>query len=288
MKSKYKGIFFIVFSAFCFAVMALFVRLAGDLSFIQKGFFRNFVAFFFAVAIMVKNKEKIKIEKKHLPDLLGRACTGTIGLFCNFYAVDHLVLSDAAMLNKMSPFFVILFSYLFLKEKVTPAQTAIVTLAFVGSLFIVRPTTQLFTNPASLIGLLGGITAGAAYTFVRKLGQNGANKSMIVLFFSGFSCLITVPHLIFNFEPMTVKQLFSLIGAGFAAAGGQFSITAAYFYAPAKEISVYDYSQLIFSMLLGFIFFSQIPTLLSFVGYTIIVISAVIMFLYNNKWRKSE
>lgn len=283
MKSKYKGIFFIILSAFFFALMALFIRIAGDIHFVQKAFFRNLIAFFFALAIMIKNKEKIAIRRKYLPDLLMRAVAGTIGIFCNFFAIEHLVLSDASMLNKMSPFFAILFSYLILKEKLNLRQGLIVFLAFIGSLFIVRPTTELFHNPASIIGLIGGIAAGAAYTFVRRLGQNGENKSMIVLFFSGFSCLVTVPYLIFSFEPMTAKQLAALIGAGLSAAGGQFSITAAYFYAPAKEISVYDYSQLIFSMLLGFVFFGQIPEYMSIIGYAVIIASAVMMFIYNTR-----
>jgi drug/metabolite transporter (DMT)-like permease len=283
MKSKYKGIFFIILSAFFFALMALFIRIAGDIHFVQKAFFRNLIAFFFALAIMIKNKEKIAIRRKYLPDLLMRAVAGTIGIFCNFFAIEHLVLSDASMLNKMSPFFAILFSYLILKEKLNLRQGLIVFLAFIGSLFIVRPTTELFHNPASIIGLIGGIAAGAAYTFVRRLGQNGENKSMIVLFFSGFSCLVTVPYLIFSFEPMTAKQLAALIGAGLSAAGGQFSITAAYFHAPAKEISVYDYSQLIFSMLLGFVFFGQIPEFMSIIGYAVIIASAVMMFIYNTR-----
>lgn len=283
MKSKYKGIFFIILSAFFFALMALFIRIAGDIHFVQKAFFRNLIAFFFALAIMIKNKEKIAIRRKYLPDLLMRAVAGTIGIFCNFFAIEHLVLSDASMLNKMSPFFAILFSYLILKEKLNLRQGLIVFLAFIGSLFIVRPTTELFHNPASIIGLIGGIAAGAAYTFVRRLGQNGENKSMIVLFFSGFSCLVTVPYLIFSFEPMTAKQLAALIGAGLSAAGGQFSITAAYFHAPAKEISVYDYSQLIFSMLLGFVFFGHIPEFMSIIGYAVIIASAVMMFIYNTR-----
>ena len=71
--------------------------------------------------------------------------------------------------------------------------------------------------------------------------------------------------------------------AGLAAAGGQFSITAAYKFAPAKEISVYDYSQIIFSALLGFIMFSQLPDIWSLLGYVIICGVGVAMFIYNNR-----
>ena len=100
----------------------------------------------------------------------------------------------------------------------------------------------------------------------------------MVAFFSGFSCLVTLPYLIFDFHPMSGMQLVYLLFAGLAAAGGQFSITAAYFHAPAKEISVYDYSQILFSAAMGFIVFGQIPDVLSWIGYALICAMAVAMF----------
>ena len=102
--------FLIILSAFCFALMNTFVRLAGDLPSIQKSFFRNFIAAIFAAVMIVKSGTSFRWNKGNLPDLLVRAIAGTVGILCNFYAVDHLVLSDASMLNKMSPFFVIIFS----------------------------------------------------------------------------------------------------------------------------------------------------------------------------------
>ena len=71
--------------------------------------------------------------------------------------------------------------------------------------------------------------------------------------------------------------------AGLAASGGQFAITTAYLYAPAREISVYDYSQVAFSSLLGFLFFGQVPDSLSLIGYGIICLTAIGMFLYQNR-----
>ena len=277
----YKGILCIVLSAFCFAFMNVFVRLSGDLPSVQKSFFRNLIAFFIALFMLIRSREKIHVPKGSMKYLAARSVFGTIGILCNFYAVDHLVISDASMLNKMSPFFSILFSFIILKERLSFTQGAVVAAAFCGSLFIVKPTAGIFEEPAALIGLLGGIGAGAAYTMVRILGQKGVSKSFIVLFFSAFSCVVTLPYIILNFAPMTLSQLLCLIGAGAAAAGGQFGITSAYCYAPAKEISVYDYSQLIFAMILGFVFFGQIPDGWSIIGYGIIVVAAVVMFLYN-------
>lgn len=282
-KKRYKGIICIIMSAFCFALMSFFVRMAGDLPSIQKSFFRNFVAAIFASVILMKNGVPFRCKKENLGYMLGRSICGTIGILCNFYAVDHLVLADASMLNKMSPFFAVIFSYFLLREKITVPQGLFVIGAFVGSLFVIKPTFSNMDLIPSLIGLCGGIGAGAAYTMVRKLGERGEKGPFIVFFFSTFSCVVTLPWLLFDYHPMSLAQIGILLFAGLSAAGGQFSITAAYCYAPAREISVYDYSQIIFSAGLGFFFFDQIPDLLSWIGYAVICLMAAAMFLYNNR-----
>lgn len=289
LSPKIKGIVCIVFSAFCFAFMNSFVRLAGDLPSIQKSFFRNFIALIFALIILLRSHTKIIPQDiKNLPLLITRALCGTVGILCNFYAIDRLDISDASMLNKMSPFFVIIFSYIFLKEKVNIWQEIGVITAFIGSLFIIKPTFTNMELIPSIVGFMGGMGAGAAYTAVRRLGQRGEKSAYIIFFFSAFSCVVTLPFLIFDFHPMDIWQLLSLLGAGLAATGGQFGITSAYRYAPGKEISVYDYSQVIFAALLGFFLFGQIPDGYSITGYIIICIAAVGMFIYNNHIAKPE
>lgn len=288
VSNRQKGMICIILSAFCFAWMNAFVRLAGDLPFIQKSFFRNLVALLFALAMLLREHGSLKPQKGTLPFLLIRAAAGTIGILCNFYAIDHLALSDASILNKMSPFFAILCSWIFLKEKLNWKQGLIVIGAFIGSLFVIKPSFANADLFPSLIGLLGGLGAGVAYTMVRRLGQIGANKAYIVFFFSAFSCVVTLPYLILSYAPMTWKQLLILILAGLAAAGGQFGVTSAYCYAPAKEISVYDYTQIIFAAGLGFLLFAQIPDWLSILGYCIIISMAAAMFIYNKNADKSH
>lgn len=283
MKSQTKGILCIILSAFCFAVMNVCVRAAGDLPSIEKSFFRNLVAAAVALTALLRNKTPLRCGEGNLKYLLLRSVFGTIGILCNFYAVDHLVISDASMLNKMSPFFVIIFSYLILREKLNAVQILAVAGAFAGSLFVIKPSFSNMDFMPSLIGLLGGLGAGAAYTMVRLLGQRGVQGSFVVFFFSTFSCAVTLPYLLFAFKPMSAMQLLILLGAGAAAAGGQFAITKAYYYAPAREISVYDYSQIIFAAVLGFLLFGQIPDGYSILGYIVICAMAVMVFLYNRR-----
>lgn len=284
MTPRQKGIICITISAFSFAVMNLFVNFAGDLPFYQKSFFRNLISVLVASFLLYKDKTPTeKLTPSNMKLLFYRSFFGTIGVCCNFYAVDHIPLADASMLNKMSPFFVILFSYLFLKEKLTFVQFSSIALAFVGAIFVVRPSMDLTQFFPSLVGFTGGICAGAAYTAVRFLGNAKVKSSVIVFVFSMFSCIVMLPFLVFAYTPMTWLQLGSLLMAGVCATGGQFGITLAYAQAPAKEISVFDYSQIPFSALLGFFFLSQIPDFYSFVGYGIIFLAAGLSFVHGNK-----
>lgn len=283
MKSKNKGILCILSAAFFFALMSAFVRLAGDVPSVQKSFFRNLVALMFAFIVLIRSEDKLKFSKANLPFLLIRSICGTIGILGNFYAVDHLLLADASMLNKLSPFFAIIFSLVFLKEKASVLQWCSIVIAFLGSLLIIKPS---FSNPdliPSLIGVVGAMGAGSAYTAVRYLGMRKERGPFIVFFFSTFSCLVVLPYVVMNYHPMTLAQLGCLLLAGLAAAGGQFSVTTAYTYAPAKELSVYDYSQIVFSALFGWVFFGQIPDQYSVLGYLIIFGVSLFMFIRNNK-----
>ncbi len=287
-KQLYKAIILIILSAFCFALMNMFVHLAGDLPAVQKSFFRNLIAFIIAVFAMIKDRVSLKVDKKAYIPLFLRSFIGTLGILCNFYALDRLDLADASILNKMSPFFVIIFSIIILKENITMPQLLFVLGALVGALFVVKPSFSNTSAPPAFIALTGGICAGFAYTMVRLLGKQGVKGVIIVAVFSGFSCLFTLPFLIFNFTPMTFSQFIILICAGLSAAGGQFTITAAYTNAPAREVSVYDYTQIIFAAALGFLIFGQVPDLLSWVGYAIIVAVAIAMFFYNKHRSEAE
>ena len=282
MNNLRQGILYIIMAGFFFALMTFFVRLSGDLPTMEKAFFRNAVAAIIAFGTLVKSKEKFAFKKENIPDLFMRSLCGTLGLICNFYAIDKLNIADANILNKLSPFFAILMSYFILKEKANKIEWLSVIVAFIGALFVVKPSFNMQFVYA-MIGVCGGLGAGIAYTFVRKLGKKGERGPVIVLCFSVFSCVVTMPFLMFQFQPMSLSQFVFLVLAGVSAAGGQFSITKAYTKAPARDISVFDYTQVLFAALLGFLFLDQIPDMLSLIGYVIIIGSAVFKWAYIRK-----
>lgn len=274
------GALLIITDSFFFSLMTLFVRLSGDLPTVEKAFFRNAFAAVIAIIALMRSEEKFRIKKGSLPGLLLRAIFGGMGIITNFWAIDHLRIADANILNKMSPFFAVIMSVFILSEIPDKMEWLAVIVAFIGAAFVVKPTEGLSSFPA-LIGLLGGFCAGTAYTFVRRLGKQGERSSVIVCFFSVFMTLALIPPMIKSFVPMTTPQLLCLIGAGLAAAGGQFTVTKAYQVAPAREISVFDYSQVLFASLWGMLFFGELPDRWSLLGYVIIIGTAVAKWKYT-------
>lgn len=286
LSNRTKGVLFIIMSAFGFAMMSAFVKLSGDLPAFQKTFFRNITSCIIAFILILINKESFFGKLENQKVLIMRSLFGTLGIVFNFYSIDKLILSDANMLNKLSPFFVIIFCAIFLKEKINFKQGLAIFIAFMGALFIIKPQFNFDIIP-SLIGVLGAICAAAAYTCLRALG--GKEKYYtIVFYFSFFSTIVILPFMLIVYKHMTTTQLIYLILAGIFASIGQFGITIAYKYAKAKEISIFDYSNILFSAIISLILFNVLPDFLSVIGYLIIFAVSLYMFLYNKKLDKIE
>lgn len=283
MSARAKGIACIVSSAFGFALMAFFVRLCddygGEVSSFQKSFFRNVIAL--AIAAFVFFRSGRGHRARAMPKcarswfaLAMRSVCGLVGIFANFYALSKMPIGEAMTLNKTAPFFTVFFSWLLLGEKASRRQLLHLCMAFVGALLVMRPGFRGAESFAALCALCGGLGAGLAYVCVHILGREKADASFIVLFFSAFSCLGSLPFMVFSFDRMTLAQVLILVLAGVGAAIGQFGVTAAYRYAEPRSIALYDYTNIIFTSLLGFFFFAQVPDSLSVLGFAVILLAA--------------
>ena len=282
-----KGILCIVASAFGFALMAFFVRLCDDfggpVSCFQKSFFRNVIALAIALAVFAKGGKSSRVQESSslsaihnsfLPLLL-RAVFGTVGIFANFYALSRIPIGEAMTLNKTAPFFTVFFSWIFLGEKVSRRQALCLVLAFFGAMLVMKPGFGGDDMFASAVALTGGLGAGLAYVCVHQLGRMKVDGAFIVLFFSAFSCIASLPFMVADFAPMTWGQVAILLGAGVGAAIGQFGVTAAYRYAEPRSIAAFDYTNVIFTALFGFAFFGQVPDLLAVAGFAVILLAAL-------------
>ncbi|WP_028784441.1 DMT family transporter [Thalassobacillus devorans] len=284
MKDRNKGIILLLISAFGFSVMAAFVKLSGDLPTVQKTWFRNIISVLISFGFVMYYKERLFGKRENQKYLLIRSAMGMLGMVLFFYSIDELVLSDADMLNKLSPFLTIIFSAIFLKERVKLFQMVAIVIAFIGTLFIIKPQFSVDIVPY-LGGILGAVFAAGAYTVLRILG-NKEKFYTVVFYFSFFTTVALLPFVIIFWEPMTMQQLIYLLLAGVFATMGQFGITVAYKFAPAKEISIFFYSTVVFSTLISIVVINQVPDMMSITGYIIIFGALLYMFIKNNQLDK--
>lgn len=284
MSDRTKGIICIIASALGFALMAFFVRLCddygGEVSSFQKSFFRNAIAFTIAMCVFFRARRNgggrgnLPANARSWTALILRSIFGLVGIFANFYALSKIPIGEAMTLNKTAPFFTVLFSWLLLGEKATRRQIAYLCLAFVGALLVLKPGFRGEAMFAAACALVGGLGAGLAYVCVHELGRAKVDGAFIVLFFSAFSCLGSIPFMMHDLSPMTLSQVAIMLGAGAGAALGQFGVTAAYRYAEPRSIALYDYTNIVFTALLGFLFFRQVPDMISVAGFLIIILAA--------------
>ena len=276
-----KGIFCIIIAGFGFALMSLFVKLSGDLPSMQKGFFRNIIAVFISSIPLIKHWKVINIPRNNTGwlVLISRSVFGTIGLVLNFYAISHISLADSSIIQKLSPFIIIILSYIFFKEEMTRFQVFSIIIAFIGITLIIKPSGNNIISMGALAALLGALCAGIAYTCVRYLGTHNISGEFIIFFFSSLSSLMLLPYLILDYRTMTYYQLSMLLLAGISATIGQYGVTFAYKFAAAKNISVFDYSQVLFSGIFGYMFFGEFPDFQSLIGYVIVISVGIVLVL---------
>ena len=259
--------------------MCLHVRLSDDfgapLSTFQKSFFRNVVAFAIALSVFLRRGPSIpRIQASAMWLLVLRSVLGTGGIFSNFYALSHIPIAEGQTLNKTAPFFTVVCAWLFLGEKAKVRQFLALLIAFAGVVLVAKPGfAGEATFPLSM-GLVGGICAGSAYACLRALRRRAVDSAFIVMFFSAFSCLASIPFIAVSFTPMTLAQVLILFGAGVGGALGQFGITVAYGFAAPRDIAVYDYSNILFTAAFGFVLFGQIPDIWSVAGFVLIIVAA--------------
>jgi len=272
------GVILIISSSLFFSLMATAVKSVNHFPLAEKVFFRNFIGLIFLSIPIIKERSLLKVTNKKL--MFGRAFFGTFGVFLFYNSVLHLQLSEAMALNKLSPFFIIILSGLFLKEKIKPAQIIAVFIALGGLMVILNPKLNIPMGPA-LLGLAGAFCAGVAYTMIRQLRLTD-NPSTIVFYFCLTSTLVSFPMMLSDFIMPNGIELLQLCLIGLMALGGQLAMTNAYRYAPASQLSIYTYLNIVFSSLWGFLFYGESLTLTFLAGAGLIIFAGYINFLSSN------
>lgn len=281
MSNKTKAVFCMLISALGFTFMSVTVKYVIGIPLFEKVFFRNLISLGVAFFMLKKSSAPMFGRRENQLALLARSSFGLAGVVLNFYAIANLTLADSSMLGKLSPIFVTIMACIFLKEKIDNKQILSIIVTFLGALLVIKPEFSLEMLP-SLAGILSAASAGIAYTLLRYL-KDKESPDTIIFYFSLISVVFTAPFALAEYVQPTFIQLGLLLATGVFASVGQFGITYAYKYAKATEVSIYNYSAIVFGIILGFIFFGEIPDTLSLLGGAIIIAVAFYIFKHNQK-----
>ncbi len=271
-----RAVLLILVSGACFSIVGTIVRLT-TLPVYEKVFFRSIVSLALMGAVALRSHQNPFVWNPRTRLLILRGIFGTTAMTLYFYAIQNLTLADATILNKLSPFFVIMLAPLFLKERLSRYVVPALAAAFVGAILVIKPQLDFKALPA-LGGFLSAAASGSAYIVVRSLrGKEPPYK--IVFYFALVSTVAMIPPMAVHYVRPAQPELLALLLAGVLATIGQFCLTFAYHQAPATKISIYNYSHVVFALLIGFVLWSELPDPLSLVGSALIVIAAI----YNHR-----
>ncbi len=275
------GSLFIIFSALSFSIMEIAVKISGsNIPVMEQVFARNFVTLFISAFVMIKNKEKPFPDKKNVLSIICRSLSGYLGIICYFYATNNMVLADASVLQKTSPFWSSLFAFILIKEKVLKIQWLGMIIAAIGSVFIIKPSMNSNIFPA-LIALSAAMFAGISYAIIGSLKGKESN-ALIIFYFSLFSCLFSL-FFIKSFVLPSLFEMLLLLLIGIFAGFGQFFLTVAYKKAPVSAVSIYNYTGVIFSYIFSVFMFKEIVDIYSIIGMILTIFAALLVYYYKNK-----
>lgn len=278
-KGKADPTFFAALMMVCasasFAVMGGFVKALHRLPSIEITFFRALVNVVALLPWALRHKSIVATCRKEPIALLVRGVSGGSSAMLYFYAIEHIRLADAVTLNQSSPIVVLLLSAIFLGERLNLARVLCVLIAFVGILFVIKPDFTVH-DAGERLGALAGLAsifmAAIAYVSIKVATSRQIPTRLIVLTFAIVASLITLPFALWFYEPPIGLEWLLLLGAGISATIAQETMTRGYAGLPASVASPILFSTVIFSSIIGWAIWREIPDQWSLLGMTLIAV----------------
>lgn len=298
--NRQKGAVLMMASAFFFTSMQIPINLTADtIPLMEQVFARNVAAMIVCIIFIKKQGGSYFGEKKYRPLLTMRSIFGLLGLVTMFYAVAHAVQADVATITKLSPFLITIFAAIFLKEKIPRVQVPALIIAFAGAAFVANPAFN--SNMAPLFAaFLCAVFSSGSYTLLAYF-KNKVDGMTIIMYFSTFCVVATIPFMLISPELVfpagapagsfvaslfgfAVPGLFDftmLLLIGLTGAAGQITLTYAYRMAPAGEVSVYNYTSIVFAVILGTVFLGDQITWNSALGGALVILAAILVYKFS-------
>jgi drug/metabolite transporter (DMT)-like permease len=286
-----KAVLLKVMSAFLFACMSVLVRYLGERYPVgEVVFFRSACAILPVVVIYAWRGELEAAIRTGRPFAhVGRGLTAVGAMFCNFSSLARLPVVDATAISFVSPLITVALSAVILKERVRIYRWSAVIVGFIGVLVMLAPRLDIGQSAAAATGAVGaalgllGAFFSAGSTVQTRAMTASESTSSIVLYFSAFCALAALCTWPFGWITPTWPELAALVTIGIFGGLAHILLTESYRLAPASLVAPFDYTSMLWALLLGFLVFGEVPTALVFIGAGIIAGAGLFVI-----WRERE
>jgi drug/metabolite transporter (DMT)-like permease len=232
------------------------------------------------VTLWLLRRARVPAFGSRRPLLLLRGVFGFLGVSCSFYAVIHLPLAEATLLQFTHPLFTLALAALVLGERIERGVLLGVPLSVLGVLAVARPNALFGATSAPLdsfavgVALAGAFFAADAYVSVRHLARTGEHPLAIVLSFPLVTVVLALPLMLRELVWPTAVEWAWLLGAGACAQVGQMCLTRGIQLLPASRATVFSYTQIVFAAALGALLFAERPDAWTLAGGALVLCGA--------------
>ena len=254
-----------------FSTMGVFIKLSSvQLDPLEVVFFRNFLALVIMLPWIIKQgPEVFKSERKKL--YTARAIFNVVGMAAGFTALTLIPLAEATALSFTAPLFATIGAALILGEIVRKRRVLAIVFGFIGMLIILRPGIETI-SPGALLAITNAITIAITVLIVKKLTATERPATIVAYMALLQTPMAFIPAVFYWEWPnlITWLWLFCLAGAGTA---GHLMYTKAIELAEVSQLQPLDFIRLPIIAFLGYVFFSEEPTIWIWIGGAVIFLA---------------
>lgn len=269
------GALCVLAASLLFALMGALIKVvSGSLNNEMVVFFRNAGALVFILPWFRFSRPKVRLGTDRFQFHLLRSAAGLAAMYCFFYSIAHLKLSESYLLAATSPLFIPIFAYMWMREPVAKNVRGAVVIGFIGIVLILKPGFGIF-QPVVIVGLGAGVFAALAMVSIRRMSASEP-AIRIVLYFTALSTLFSAAPLPWFWQLPRPEVWWMLLLIGLLAAVGQFVLTKGYSFAPAAQVGPFTYGNVVFATFIGWAFWGEKLDLTTWAGAVLVCIAGIV------------
>lgn len=270
---------FMLGSSLMFAGMGVMVKIASrSLPNEMVVFFRSAIGLLVLLPWLLRDGVR-KLATRRLRWHVTRGLAGLAAMYCFFFAIAHMPLAEAMVLNYSMPLFIPLIALIWLGERPPREVWPLVALGFLGVLLILKPGMGVFTGIA-LVALAGALLAAFAMVNIRRLTRTEPT-TRIVFYFSLISTLASAVPLIWSWRTPQPGLWLLLFAMGTLATAAQIFLTRAYAHASSAQVGPFIYATVVFAGVLGWLAWGETPDALSIAGALLVGLAGALTIRFE-------